>query len=67
MITGQNFLYQPVKNDLRIYDNIQKFAVGQGEAYTTSCLLDYNYLKNYYKMIAIDLNKNKHLMLIQKQ
>ena len=25
------------------------------------CLLDYNYLKNYYKMIAIDLSKQKAL------
>ena len=25
--------------------------------YTTVCLLDYNYLKNYYKMRAIDLSK----------
>ena len=25
------------------------------------CLLDYNYFKNYYKMIAIDLSKQKAL------
>ena len=25
--------------------------------YTTGCLLDYTYFKKYYKMIAIDLNK----------
>ena len=29
--------------------------------YTTGCLLDYNYLKNYYKMIAIDLRKQQVL------
>ena len=34
--------------------SIQKIATGQGDDYTTGCLLDYDYFKNYYKMIAID-------------
>ena len=29
--------------------------------YTTGCLLDYIYLKNYYKMIAVDLIKQQAL------
>ena len=29
--------------------------------HATGCLLDYNYLKNYYKMIAIDLRKQQAL------
>ena len=61
MIDGQNFFDQPVKNDLRTYDNIQKTAIGQGDDYTAGCLLDYNYFKNYYKMIAIDLSKQQAL------
>ena len=28
---------------MRTYDNIQKIATGQGDDYTTGCLLDYNY------------------------
>ena len=43
---------------MRTYDNIQKIATGQGDDYTTGCLLNYNYFNNfnnYYKMIAIDL------------
>ena len=39
MINGQKFFNQPVKNDLRTYDNIQKVATGQGDDYTTDCLL----------------------------
>ena len=39
MINGRNFFDQPVKNDLRIYNNIQKIASGQGDDYTTGCLL----------------------------
>ena len=26
MMDGKNFLHQPVKNDLRKYDNVQKIA-----------------------------------------
>ena len=31
MIDGENVFYQPVKNDLRTYDNIQKIAIVQGD------------------------------------
>ena len=34
---------------------------GQGNDYTTGCLLDYNYFKEYIKMIAIDLSKQQTL------
>ena len=38
------------------------FQKCQGDDYTTGCcLLDYVYLKNYYKMIAIDLSKQEAL------
>ena len=37
----KNFFYQPVKNYLRTYDNIQKIVIGQGDYYTTGCILDY--------------------------
>ena len=69
MIDEQNFFNQPVKHKLTTYDSIQKMATGQRDYYTTGCFLDYNYFKNYYKIIAIDDSKvnNKHLMLIQKQ
>ena len=57
MIDGRNFFDQPVKNDLITVDNIWKITTGQGDNYTTGCLLGYNYFNNYYKMIAIDLSK----------
>ena len=57
MIDVKNFFDQPVKSDMRTYDNIQKIATVQGDDYTTGCLLDYNYFNNYDKMIAIDLSK----------
>ena len=47
MIDGKKFFNQPVKSDLKIYDNILKALIGQGEDYTTACLLEYNYFKKY--------------------
>ena len=61
MIDGKHFFDQPIRNNLRIYDIIQKIATGQGDDYTTGCLLDYNHFKNYYKMIAIDIGKQQAL------
>ena len=54
MIDGKNFFDQPFKNDLRKYYSIREIAVGQVDDYTNGCLLDYNYFKYSYKMIAID-------------
>ena len=34
---------------------------GQGDDYTTSCLLDYNQFNKYCKMIAIDSSKQEAL------
>ena len=45
MIDGHNFFDQPVKSDMRISDNIRKIATGQGDDYTTGCLLDYQRLQ----------------------
>ena len=61
MIDGKNFFDQPVKNNKITYNNIRKNATGQGDDYTTGCLLDCTYFKNYYQMIAIDLSKQQAL------
>ena len=61
MIDGKNFFDQPIKNNKVTYENIRKIAIGQGDDYTTGCLLDYTYFKKYYKMIAKDLSKQQTL------
>ena len=38
MIGGRNIFDQPIKNDLKVYDNIRKIETGQSDAYTTWCL-----------------------------
>ena len=61
MMDGKNIFDQPINSDLKTYQNIIKIATGQGDDYTTGCLLDYSYFKDYYKMIAIDLSKQQVL------
>ena len=61
-IDGKNFFEQPVKNDKVVtYKNIRKIPTGQGDDYTTGCLLDYTYFKKCYNMIAVDLSKKQAL------
>ena len=43
MINGENFFNQPIKNKKTTYGNIKKIATGQGDDYTTGCLLYYSY------------------------
>ena len=43
------------------YKNIWKVATGQGNGYTTCCLLDYPFFKEHYKLIAKELSKNQKL------
>ena len=57
MINGKNVFNQPIKNDKIKYENIRKIFTGQRDDYTTGCLWDYAYFKNYCKMVAIDLSK----------
>ena len=61
MIDEQNFFDQLVRNNLRTYESIWKIETGQRDDYATGCLLDYDYFKDYYKMIAIDLRKQQAL------
>ena len=43
MIDERNVFDQPVKNDLKTFNNIKKTAIGQDDGYTIGCLLDYSY------------------------
>ena len=58
---GKNFFDQPVKSNNVTHENIRKIATGQGDYYTTDCLFDYIYFKNYYKMITADFSKQQAL------
>ena len=61
IINGKKFRDQAIDSDIKRYEEIRKLATGQGKGYTTGCLLDYDYIKNHYRLIAIDLSRQKEL------
>ena len=61
LIDGRNFNDQPINDQIRKYDEIRKIATGKGDDYTTGCLLDYQYFRDHYKLIAVDLSKQNEL------
>ena len=60
-IDGRNFYDQPINNSIKQYDEVRKISTGQGDDYTTGCLLDYSYFRKNYRLIAADLSKQKAL------
>ena len=40
-IDGRNFYDQPINDSIKQYDEIRKISTGQGDDYTTGCLLDF--------------------------
>ena len=46
---------------MKQYKEIKKLTTGQDKIYTTRCLLDYDYMKNHYRLIADDLSRQKEL------
>ena len=57
IINGKNFYDQAIDSDIKRYNEIRKLTTEQGEDYTTECLLDYNYIKNHYRLIPVDLSR----------
>ena len=67
LIDGKLFFEIPTKNKEETYEAIIKMT--KNNDYTTGNLLDYEYFKDQYKLIAIDLRKRiefKNLVLKQK-
>ena len=60
-IDGKNIYDQPINDSIKQYDEIRKISTGQGDDYTTGCLLDFTYFEKNYRLIAIDLSKQKAL------
>ena len=44
-IDGRNFYDQAINNLIKQYDEIRKISTGQGDDYTTGCLLDFAYFE----------------------
>ena len=61
MIDGKNFYDQPIDNLIKEYHEVRRVSTGQGDNCTTGCLLDNAYFKDNYRLIAVDLSKQKVL------
>ena len=55
-IDGRNFYDHPINDD-----EIITISTGRGDDYTTGCLLAFAYFEKNYRLIAVDLSKQKVL------
>ena len=60
-IDGRNFYDQTINDTTKQYAEFRKISTGQGDNYTTGCLLDFAYFEKDYRLIAVDLSKEKAL------
>ena len=61
IIDGRNFYDNPIESGIEKYRELKKVMIGKGEDYTTGSLLDFNYFDKHYKLVAVDLSKQKEL------
>ena len=52
---------QPINDLIKQHDVVRKVSTGQGDDYATGCLLDYAYFAGNYRLIAVDLSKQRTL------
>ena len=57
IIDGNN----PIESNIEKYRELKKVMIGKRENYTTGSLLDYYYFNKHYKLVAVDLSKQKEL------
>ena len=60
-IDCRNFYNQTINDLIKQYDEIREISTGQGDGYTTGCLLDFAYFEKKYKLTAVDLSKQRAL------
>ena len=54
-IDGRNIYDQPINDLMKEYNEVRKISTGQGDDYTTRCLLDFSYFEKHYRLIVADL------------
>ena len=60
-IGGRNFYGLSINDSIKQYGENRKVSTGQGDDYTTGCLKDFSYFEKKYRLIAVDLSKQKAL------
>ena len=61
IIDGRIFYDNPIESDIEKYRELKNVMIVKVEDYTTGSLLDYNYFNKHYKLVAVDLSKQKEL------
>ena len=61
IIDGRNFYDNPIESDIEKYRELKKVMIGKGDYYITGSLFDFNYFDKHYKLVAVDLTKQKEL------
>ena len=61
IIDGRNFYDNPIESDIEKYRELIKVMIGKGEDNTSGSLFDFNYFNEHYKLVAVDLSKQKEL------
>ena len=61
ILDGRNFYDNPIESDIEKYRELKKIMIEKREDYTTGSLLDFNYFDKHYKLVAVDLSKQKEL------
>ena len=60
IIDGQNFYDIPIESNIEKYRELKKVMIGKVADYTTGSLLDFNHFDQHYKLVAVDLSKQKN-------
>ena len=60
-IDWRNLYDQPINDLIKQYDEVRKVSIGQSDDYTIGCLLDFAYFEKNYRLITVDLSKQKAL------
>ena len=61
IIDGRNFYDNPIESDIEKYRELKKVMIVKGEDYAKGSLLDFNCFDKHYKLVAVDLSKQKEL------
>ena len=64
LIDKKPFFDQPVKNKQEMYEKLVE--MWRNNDYTTGNVLDYSYHQNYFKLIGVDLSRQKNTALSQQ-
>ena len=60
-INGKNSYDEIIDADVKQYEETRKLPTWQDADYTSGCLLNYDHIKDHYRLIALELSRQKEL------